>query len=108
MGGCLPGTQEYEKQHNYCVSLDRKSKKPYYSSLEEIDNNAVQTQTTFFYSILRKLKIAEYANCDAISGNIKDSFIKPVEKYRNHISILKIGEVCNRQRESIFPFLTCR
>ena len=132
---------EFSKQRNYCVSLVRKSKKLYYSNLDEknvtdnktfsktikpflsdkivsrekvtlieeeefieSDSNAAQVLNTIFSNIVSNLKIAESANCDPISDNINDPVIKSIVKYRNHPSILKIGEVCNKKRCSLFSF----
>ena len=72
----------------------------------ESDINTAQILNTFFSNIVSNLKIAEYANCDPISDNINDPVIKSIAKYRNHASILKIGEVCNRKQCSFFPFHT--
>ena len=70
----------------------------------ESDINTAQILNTFFSNIVSNLKIAEYANCDSISDNINDPVIKSIVKYRNHPSILKIGEVCNRKKCSFFFF----
>ena len=123
------------------MSLVRKSKKLYYSNLDEknvtdnktfsktikpflsdkivsrekvtlieeeefieSDSNAAQVLNTIFSNIVSNLKIAESANCDPISDNINDPVIKSIVKYRNHPSILKIGEVCNKKRCSLFSF----
>ena len=51
----------------------------------------------FFPNISSNLKIPEYANCDPILGNI-------IVKYRDHLSIHKIGDICNRQQEQFFSF----
>ena len=133
--------REFSKQRNHCVSLAGKSKKLYYSNLDEkkvTDNktfwktikpflsnkimsrekvtlieedeivegdiNTAQILNTSFSNIVSNLKIAEYATCDTISDNINDPVIKSIVKYRNHPSILKIGEVCNRKQCSFFPF----
>ena len=68
----------------------------------ESDINTAQIVNTSFSNIVSNLKIAEYPNCDPISDNIKYSVIKFTVKYRNHPSILKIGEVCNRKQCSLF------
>ena len=70
----------------------------------ESDINTAQILNTVFSNIVSNLKIAEYANCDSISDNINDPVIKSIVKYRNHPSILKIGEVCNRKKCSFFSF----
>ena len=131
--------REFSKQRNYCVPYVRKSKKLYYSNLDEkkvtdnktfwktikpflsnkimsrekvtlieedeiveSDINTAQILNTSFSNIVSNLKIAEYANCDPISDNINDPVIKSTVKYRNHSSILKIGEVCNRKQCYLF------
>ena len=64
----------------------------------ERDINTAQILNTFFSNMVNNLKIAKYANCDPISENINDPVIKSIIKYRNHPSMLKIGEVCNRKQ----------
>ena len=127
--------REFSKQMNYCVSVVRKSKKLYNSNLMkkklqiiklfgrplnrpylinlyqedeiiESDINTVQILNTFFYNIVNNHKIAQYASCDPISDNINYPVTKSIVKYRNHPSILKIGEVCNRKQCSLFFFFT--
>ena len=123
------------------MSLVRKSKKLYYSNLDEkkvtvnkifwktikpflsnkivsrekitliqedeiveSDINTVQILNTSFFDIVSNLKITEYANCNPISDKINDPVIKSIVKYRNHPSTLKIGEVCNTKKCSLFSF----
>ena len=74
----------------------------------ESDSNTAQILNTFFSNIVSNLKIAEYTNCDPVSNNINDPVIKSIVNYRNHPSILKIGEVFNRKQCSLFSFFTCR
>ena len=52
----------------------------------ESDINTAQILNTFFFN------------------NINDPVIKSSVKYRNHPSILKIGEVCNRKQCFLFSF----
>ena len=66
--------------------------------------NTARIPNTFFSNIVSNLTIAEYANCDPISDNINNLVIKSVVKYRNYLSILKIGEVCNKKQCSLFSF----
>ena len=133
--------REFSKQRNYCVSLVRKSKKLYYSNLDEkkvtdnktswktikpflshkivsrekvtlieedeiveSDINTAQILNTSFSNIVSNLKIAEYATCDPISDNINDPVIKSIVKCRNHPSILRIGELCNKKQCSLSSF----
>ena len=70
----------------------------------ESDINTAQILNTVFSNSVSNLKIAEYANCDSVSDNINDPVIKSIVKYRNPLSILKIGEVCNRKQCSFFLF----
>ena len=52
-----------------------------------------------FFSIKQHSSILQYDKRDPIVGNIDDLIIV---KYRNHPSILAIGEVCNRGKEFSF------
>ena len=70
----------------------------------ESDINTAQILNTFFSNIVSNLKIAQYANCDPISDNIKHPIIKFIVKYRSYSSILKIGEAYNRKQCSLFSF----
>ena len=70
----------------------------------ESDINTAQILNTSFSNIVSNLKITEYANCNPISDKINDPVIQSIVKYRNHPSILKIGEVCNRKQCSLFSF----
>ena len=118
----------YSNQRNYCVSLLRKSKSEYFGNLnekksaitkhsgkpvslffqkitlleeEEIiigDDNTAKVLNTFFSNIVSNLKIEEYSNCDPLANNIRDPVLKCIVKYRNHLSILAIGEVYNKNR----------
>ena len=54
-----------------------------------------------FFSIKQHSNILQYDKRDPIVGNIDDPIIV---KYRNHPSILAIGEVCNRGKEFSFAF----
>ena len=64
---------------------------------EIIGNNGdtARVLNTFFSNIASNLKIPEYTKCDPISEINSDSVLKSIMKYRNHPSILKIGEVCH-------------
>ena len=118
----------YSNQRNYCVSLLRKSKSEYFGNLnekksaitkhsgkpvslffqkitlleeEEIiigGDNTAKVLNTFFSNIVSNIKIEEYSNCDPLANNIRDPVLKCIVKYRNHLSILAIGEVYNKNR----------
>ena len=75
---------------------------------EIIGNNGdtARVLNTFFSNIVSNLKIPEYTKCDPISEINSDSVLKSIMKYRNHPSILKIGEVCHGSNAIIFSFST--
>ena len=98
------------------MSIVTKSKKLYYSNLDEknvrdkivsrekstlietdeiVEShiNGAQILSNFFSNIVSNLKTAECVNWDPISDNINDPVIKSIVKYRNYPSILKIGDV---------------
>ena len=68
------------------------------------DCNAAKALNTFFSNILSNLNIQEYSNCESLDNNISDPLLKCVVKYRNHLSILAIGEVCNKHPRLPFSF----
>ena len=59
---------------------------------------------TFFSNIVSNLKIEGYSSCDPLNNNIRDPVLKCIVKYRNHPSILAIGEVYNKNRRLPFSF----
>ena len=67
------------------------------------DYNTANVLNTFFSNIVSNLNIAEYSNCEPLANNISDPVLKCVVKYRNHPSILAVGEVCNKHPRH-FPF----
>ena len=60
------------------------------------DYNTAKVLNTFFSNIVSNLNIAAYSNCEPLASNISDPILKCVVKYRNHPSILAIGEVCKK------------
>ena len=56
--------------------------------------NTAKVLNAFFSNIFSNLNIAEYSNCEPLANNMSDPILKCVLKYRNHPSILTIGEVC--------------
>ena len=56
--------------------------------------NTAKVLNAFFFNIFSNLNIAEYSNCEPLANNMSDPILKCVLKYRNHPSILTIGEVC--------------
>ena len=66
------------------------------------DCNTAKVLNTFFSNIFSNLDIAEYSNCEPLANNVSDPILKCVVKYRKHLSILAIGEVCNKH--PILPF----
>ena len=68
------------------------------------DDNTAEVLNTFFSNIVSNLKIEGYSNCDPLANNIRDPVLKYIVKYRNHPSILVIGEVYNKNGRLPFPF----
>ena len=68
------------------------------------DYNTAKVLNTFFSNIVSNLNIAEYSNCEPLANNISDPILKCVVKYRNHPSILAIGEVCKKHPRRPFSF----
>ena len=60
------------------------------------DDDKARVLNIFFSNIVRYRKIPNYNNCDALAENIQEPVLKAIVKYRNHPSILTIGEVCNK------------
>ena len=66
-----------------------------------------QTLNSFFSNIVTNLKIPEYKDYDiSFNENVSDPIIKLILKYRNHPSILTIGEVCKSKlnKQPLFSF----
>ena len=68
------------------------------------DYNTANVFNSFFSNIASNIKITEYSNCEPLANNISDPVLKSVVKYRNHLSILAIGEVCNKHHSLSFFF----
>ena len=49
-----------------------------------------------FSNIVSNLNIEGYSNCEPLANNIRGPVLKCIVKYRNHPSILAIGEVFQR------------
>ena len=71
------------------------------------ESNVAQTLNFFFSNIVTNLKIPEYKDYDiSFNENVSDPIIKLILKYRNHPSILTIGEVCKNKlnKQPFFSF----
>ena len=68
------------------------------------ESDVTQSLNSFFLSIVINLKISEYTGNNSNSENITDPIIKVILKYRNHPSILTIGEVSKERSTSLFVF----
>ena len=66
------------------------------------DNDAARVLNTFFSNIVRDLQILDCNNCDQLEGKIQDPVLKAKVKYRNHPSILTIGELCKNDPKFSF------
>ena len=60
------------------------------------ERKATELLNTFFSNIVGNLNIAEYRTCNPLANEISDPGLKAIVKYRNHPSILKIGEACKK------------
>ena len=68
------------------------------------DSDVAQTLNSFFSNIVTNLKIPAYADSNSNLENVSDPIIKLILKYRDHPSILTIGEVCKEKSDSPFLF----
>ena len=72
----------------------------------ENDSGTERVLNNFFSNIISNLKIPEYTKCDPRSEFFSDPVLKSTVKYRNHPSILKVGEVCHGSNAINFSFST--
>ena len=68
------------------------------------DSDVAQTLNSFFSNIVTNLKISAYADSNSNLENVTDPIIKLILKYRDHPSMLTIGEVCKEKSDSPFLF----
>ena len=61
------------------------------------DDDTARVLNTFFSNIVSDLKIPDYNNYNLLAENIQEPVLKAIVKYRNHASILTIGEVCKKE-----------
>ena len=62
------------------------------------DGDTAGVLNTFFSD----LKIPDYNNCHPLAENIQEPVLKAIVKYRNHPSILMIGEICKKNPQFSF------
>ena len=60
------------------------------------DSDVAQSLNYSFSSIVTNHRIPEYTENNSKSESITDSIIRIILNYRNHPSILNIGEVCKK------------
>ena len=72
------------------------------------DSDTARVLNTSFSNIVSNLKIPEYTRCDPLSDFISNPVLKSIVKYRNHPSILRIGEICHGSNAINFHFLLCK
>ena len=99
----------YVRQRNHCVSLLRKTKREYYSNL---DDKKISDNKTFWkivkLMLSKKIKSNERITLiendkiiktekgdDLTFENINDPLLKAIVRYRNHPSIVAIKKFCN-------------
>ena len=67
----------------------------------------MQNRWTLSFQTLKNLKIPGFKpHNDSLFGNVSDPILKVILKYRNHSSILTIGEVCKNKskKQPLFSF----
>ena len=80
-----------------------------------VENNEIISENSkiaellnsFFSNIVKNLKIPGYRlHNDSLFENVTDAILKVILKYRNHPSILTIGEVCKNKlnKQPLFSF----
>ena len=71
------------------------------------DCKIVESLNSFFSTIVKNLKIPGYRpHNDSLFENVSDPILQVILKYRNHPSILTIGEVCKNKsnKQPLFSF----
>ena len=71
------------------------------------DSKIAESLNSFFSSIVKNLKIPGYRpHNDSLFENVSEVILKVILKYRNHPSILTIGEVCKNKsnKQPLFSF----
>ena len=68
------------------------------------DSDVAQTLNSLFSNIAANPKVPVYADSNSSLENVSDSIIKLILKYRDHLSIITIGEVCKEKSDSPFLF----
>ena len=71
------------------------------------DSKIVESLNSFFSNIVKNLKIPGYRpHNDSLFENVSDPLLRVILKYRNHPSILTIGEVCKNKsnKQPLFSF----
>ena len=71
------------------------------------DSKVAESLNYFFSNIVKNLKTPEYkTDNDSLLENVSDPIFKVILKYRNHLSIFIIGEVCKKQiKQTAFIFV---
>ena len=117
--------KKYSKQQNYCVSLLRRTKRKYYSSLDRksiTDNKKFwRTVKPFlsdkilfnpritliednnFSSMVSNLNLPEYRMSNPYYNKVRDTVLKAVLKYKDHPSTKAIKSV--PKSKDLFSFL---
>ena len=71
------------------------------------DSKIAESLNSFFSNIVKNLKIPGYRpHNDSLFENVSDPILQVILKYRNHPSILTIGEVCKNKsnKQPLFSF----
>ena len=60
------------------------------------DDETARVLNTFFSNIVSDLNIPDHNSFDPLTKKIQEPVLKVIVKYRNHPSILTIGQVCKK------------
>ena len=66
------------------------------------DDDTARVLNAFFSNIISDLQIPGHNNCDTLTGNVEELVLKAIVKYRNHLSLLTIREVCKKNPQFSF------
>ena len=68
------------------------------------EQDTAHVLNTFFSNVVTNLKIPEHPDFDPNANNINDPILKIIVRYRNHPSILTVGELCKKSQKFSFSF----
>ena len=99
-----------ENSETFSIGQDSFKEKNLLVENDEIiseDSKIAESLNSFFSNIVKNLKIPGYRpHNDSLFENVSDPILQVILKYRNHPSILPIGEVCKNRsnKQPLFSF----